>query len=220
MKIITAYQEFKEFRNSIKSISFVPTMGNLHKGHMALIDKAKSYDSHVSASIFINPLQFNDASDFNNYPKTYDEDIIKLKESGCDILFIPDESILKGIKQIKAPQVANFLCGKNRPGHFDGVLTIVNRLFDIVKPSKAYFGKKDYQQFLLVSDFIDKNNLPIEIIGIDTVRENNGLALSSRNNHLNDFEKNVASNLFIVLNEIANNLDEIDGAYLDSRIEN
>ena len=215
MKIITSYQNFESYRDILGSISFVPTMGNLHAGHIALVEAAKKENNCVVASIFINPLQFNDKEDFNNYPKTYDEDIIKLKESGCDILFIPDESILKNIKQIKAPQVANFLCGKNRPGHFDGVLTIVNRLFDIVKPSKAYFGKKDYQQFLLVSDFIDKNNLPIEIIGIDTVRENNGLALSSRNNHLNDFEKNVASNLFIVLNELANNLDEID-----SRIQN
>ena len=101
MKIITAYQEFKEFRNSIKSISFVPTMGNLHKGHMALIDKARSYDSHISASIFINPLQFNDASDFNNYPKSLDDDIALLSKHGCDSVYIPNSSILENIKKIK-----------------------------------------------------------------------------------------------------------------------
>ena len=170
MKIITAYQKFKEFRNSIKSISFVPTMGNLHKGHMALIDKAKSYDSHVTASIFINPLQFNDASDFNNYPKSLDDDIGLLSKHGCDSVFIPDSSILENIKEIKAPDTATYLCGMNRPGHFDGVLTIVNKLFEIIKPTRSFFGKKDFQQLTLIKNFVIENNLPIEIISVDTVR--------------------------------------------------
>ncbi|MDB2448336.1 pantoate--beta-alanine ligase [Gammaproteobacteria bacterium] len=158
MKIITAYQEFKDFRNSIESVSFVPTMGNLHNGHMALIDKAKSYDSHVVASIFINPLQFNDASDFKNYPKSIDDDIAILSEHGCDSLFIPDSSILEDIKEIKAPDKALYLCGMNRPGHFDGVLTIVNKLFEIIKPSRSFFGKKDFQQLTLISNFVKENS--------------------------------------------------------------
>ena len=159
MKIITAYQDFKDFRNSIESVSFVPTMGNLHNGHMALIDKAKSYDSHVVASIFINPLQFNDASDFKNYPKSIDDDIAILSEHGCDSLFIPDSSILEDIKEIKAPDKALYLCGMNSPGHFDGVLTIVNKLFEIIKPSRSFFGKKDFQQLTLISNFVKENNL-------------------------------------------------------------
>jgi len=205
LKIITAYQEFKDFRNSIESVSFVPTMGNLHNGHMALIDKAKSYDSHVVASIFINPLQFNDASDFKNYPKSIDDDIAILSEHGCDSLFIPDSSILEDIKEIKAPDKALYLCGMNRPGHFDGVLTIVNKLFEIIKPSRSFFGKKDFQQLTLISNFVKENNLPIEIISVDTVREQNGLAMSSRNNRLSESDREKASKLYKTLNAIKEN---------------
>jgi pantoate--beta-alanine ligase len=205
LKIITSYQEFKEFRNTIESISFVPTMGNLHKGHMALIDKAKSYDSHVSASIFINPLQFNDLSDFKNYPKSLDDDIALLSKHGCDSVFIPDSSILKNIKEIKAPDTALYLCGMNRPGHFDGVLTIVNKLFEITKPTTSFFGKKDFQQLTLIKNFVLENNLSIEIISVDTVRELNGLAMSSRNNRLCESDREKASKLYKTLSSIKDN---------------
>ena len=216
MKIISAYQDFKEFRNSIKSISFVPTMGNLHKGHMALIDKAKSYDSHVSASIFINPLQFNDASDFNNYPKSLDDDIGLLSIHGCDSVFIPDSSILENIKEIKAPDTATYLCGMNRPGHFDGVLTIVNKLFEITKPTRSFFGKKDFQQLTLVKNFVIENNLPIEIISVDTVREPNGLAMSSRNNRLSDSDRQKASELYKTLSLIRDNSNNLSNKIINS----
>jgi len=177
-------------------------MGNLHKGHMALIDKAKSYDSHVIASIFINPLQFNDASDFKNYPKSIDDDIALLSEHGCDYLFIPDSSILENIKEIKASDKALYLCGMNRPGHFDGVLTIVNKLFEIIKPTRSFFGKKDFQQLTLITNFVKENNLPIEIISVDTVRELNGLAMSSRNNRLSESDREKASKLYKTLNAL------------------
>jgi len=209
LKIISAYQEFKEFRNTIESVSFVPTMGNLHKGHMALIDKAKSYDSHVTASIFINPLQFNDDSDFNNYPKSLDEDIALLSKHGCDSVFIPDSSILENIKDIKAPDTALYLCGRNRPGHFDGVLTIINKLFEITKPTRSFFGKKDFQQLTLINNFVKENNLSTEIISVDTVRELNGLAMSSRNNRLSESDREKASKLYKTLSLIKDNLNNL-----------
>ena len=184
-------------------------MGNLHKGHMALIDKAKSYDSHVTASIFINPLQFNDDSDFNNYPKSMDEDIALLSKHGCDSVFIPDSSILENIKDIKAPDTALYLCGRNRPGHFDGVLTIVNKLFEITKPTRSFFGKKDFQQLILINNFVKENNLPTEIISVDTVRELNGLAMSSRNNRLSESDREKASKLYKTLSLIKDNLNNL-----------
>ena len=216
MKIITAYHEFKEFRNTLESISFVPTMGNLHKGHMALIDKARSYDSHISASIFINPLQFNDASDFNNYPKSLDDDIGLLSEHGCDSVFIPDSSILENIKEIKAPDTAAYLCGMNRPGHFDGVLTIVNKLFEITKPTRSFFGKKDFQQLTLIKNFVSEKNLPIEIISVDTVREPNGLAMSSRNNRLSESDREKASELYKTLSLIRDNSNNLSNKIIKS----
>ena len=216
MKIITSYQEFKEFRNTIESVSFVPTMGNLHKGHMALIDKAKSYDSHVTASIFVNPLQFNDDRDFNNYPKSLDDDIGLLSEHGCDSVFIPDSSILENIKDIKAPDTALYLCGRNRPGHFDGVLTIVNKLFEITKPTRSFFGKKDFQQLTLIKNFVSENNLPIEIISVDTVREPNGLAMSSRNNRLSQSDREKASELYKTLSLIRDNSNNLSNKIIKS----
>ena len=216
MKIITSYQEFKELRSTIESISFVPTMGNLHKGHMALIDKARSYDSHVTASIFINPLQFNDASDFNNYPKSLDDDITLLSKHGCDSLFVPDSSILENIKEIKASDTALYLCGMNRPGHFDGVLTIVNKLFEITKPTRSFFGKKDFQQLILIKNFVKENNLPIEIISVDTVREQNGLAMSSRNNRLSESDREKASILYKTLSSIKDNSNNLSNEMIMS----
>jgi len=220
LKIITAYQEFKEFRNTIESVSFVPTMGNLHKGHMTLIDKAKSYDSHVTASIFINPLQFNDDSDFNNYPKSLDEDIALLSKHGCDSVFIPDSSILENITEIKAPDTAAYLCGMNRPGHFDGVLTIVNKLFEITKPTRSFFGKKDFQQLTLIKNFVSENNLPIEIISVDTVREPNGLAMSSRNNRLSESDREKASELYKTLSLIRDSSNNLSNKIIKSHKDN
>ena len=191
-------------------------MGNLHNGHMTLIDNAKSYNSHVTASIFINPLQFNDASDFKNYPKSLDDDIALLSNHGCDSLFIPDSSILENIKDIKAPDTAAYLCGMNRPGHFDGVLTIVNKLFEITKPTRSFFGKKDFQQLTLIKNFVKENNLPIEIISVDTVREPNGLAMSSRNNRLSESDREKASELYKTLSLIRDNSNDLSNKIIKS----
>ena len=204
MKIITGYQEFKDIRAELSEVSFIPTMGNLHAGHMSLLERAKTYNNHISVSIFINPLQFNDKDDYINYPKTLDADLELLNEYGCDSVFIPDATILEGINKIKAPIKSSFLCGANRPGHFDGVLTIVNRLFEIVKPTYSFFGNKDYQQLLLISDYVKEKNLPITIISVDTVREHDGLALSSRNNRLSQDDRSKASSLYRALCAIKN----------------
>ena len=191
-------------------------MGNLHKGHMALIDNARSHDSHVTASIFINPLQFNDASDFKNYPKSLDNDIALLSKHGCDSVFIPNSSILDNIKEIKQPDTALYLCGVNRPGHFDGVLTIVNKLFEITKPTRSFFGKKDFQQLTLIKNFVIDNNLPIEIISVDTVREPNGLAMSSRNNRLSESDREKASNLYKTLSSIKDSSSNLSKGIIKS----
>ena len=171
MKIFRSIKEFELARKDLKDLSYVPTMGNLHKGHISLIDLAKNYNNKIISTIYINPLQFNDKNDFQKYPKTLDRDIELLSESGCDYLLIPDDSILDEIKQIKAPlKLANKLCGLNRPGHFDGVLTILNRLFKIVRPQMVVFGKKDYQQLIIVKDFIESNNLPIIVKSSEIIR--------------------------------------------------
>ena len=188
-----------------RDIAFVATMGNLHHGHLDLIKAAKLQSSFVVVSIFINPLQFNDPNDLNNYPKSIEADLSLLDLSGCDLVFIPDDSILTGIETVQAPNLSNILCGKSRPGHFDGVLTIVNRLFEIVKPSIALFGLKDFQQFTLIKNHAALNFPNLCIKGIETVRDNKGLALSSRNNLLNQDELKLASNIFNELSLIKKN---------------
>lgn len=202
MKIYNSINEFNRAKENLSNLSYIPTMGNLHNGHAALIDKGKKLNTEVISSIYINKLQFNDNNDFKNYPKTLVNDINLLKRHGCDHLLIPDDSILNNIQSIKAPPKANKLCGLNRPGHFDGVLTILNKLFNIIKPSNVIFGKKDYQQFILVKDFIKDNGLDIKIFGLETIRESNGLALSSRNSLISTEYKPIAPMLFKVLKEI------------------
>jgi len=200
LKIFRSIKEFELARKDLKDLSYVPTMGNLHKGHISLIDLAKNYKNKIISTIYINPLQFNDKNDFQKYPKTLDRDIELLSESGCDYLLIPDDSILDGIKQIKAPlKLANKLCGLNRPGHFDGVLTILNRLFKIVRPQIVVFGKKDYQQLIIVKDFIESNNLPIIVKSSEIIRDEDGLALSSRNNLLTSNDRAAATDIYKAL---------------------
>ena len=209
LEIIKNIEDLNKFRSNYDQISFVPTMGNLHDGHISLIKKANKYNDTVITSIFINPLQFNDNNDFINYPKTLDSDINLLIKNECNCLFLPDQSILNNIKQIESSYKSQHLCGLNRPGHFDGVLTIVNKLFELIRPTRAIFGKKDYQQLLLISDFVKESKLPISIIGSEIVRDQSGLALSSRNNHLSTDEKKLASNLYKSLEIIANKVDTL-----------
>ena len=191
MKIYNSISEFTNIKDNLTELTFNPTMGNLHQGHISLIDLAKQYENEIISSIFINRLQFNEKNDYEKYPKSLESDIELLEKNGCDYLLIPDESILDDIKLIKAPSKSKKLCGKNRPGHFDGVLTILNKFFKIINPEISIFGKKDYQQFLLVKEFVIRNYSNIKIIGGDTIREDSGLALSSRNNLLSEKEKHI-----------------------------
>lgn len=180
-------------------------MGNLHDGHLALVKNAKSELNFVVVSIFINPLQFNDPDDLKNYPKSIELDLELLEQAGCDLVYIPDNAILNNLDLIKAPDLSYRLCGKSRPGHFDGVLTIVNKLFKIIDPKIAYFGLKDYQQYLLIKNHAASFFPNLIITGCLTERSNSGLALSSRNNLLNTDEVKLARNIFIELSLIKTN---------------
>ncbi len=169
-------------------LGFVPTMGNLHAGHMELIQKSLHENKKTVVTLFVNPTQFNQASDFENYPKTLDADIQKLKQAGVDYCLIPNQSDIYPDDyryQISENQESLILEGTHRPGHFTGVLTVVMKLFHLVKPTRAYFGEKDYQQLSLIQGMADAFFLDIEIRACKTARESSQLALSSRNNRLN-----------------------------------
>ena len=215
LKIVKNIKDFNEIRSAFGQITFIPTMGNLHNGHLSLFERASKLNNPIFSSIFINPLQFNNKYDFANYPKTLKNDISLLESQNCECLFLPDESILDNIEQIKAPDKANFLCGANRPGHFDGVLTIVNKLFDLMRPSDAVFGLKDYQQYLLIKDYVNSRNLPINVVGSKTIRDKNGLAMSSRNNLLTSNELIKASEIYKSLLFIKNNTKNLSKHFLD-----
>lgn len=183
-----------------KSIGFVATMGSLHSGHLSLISSSKSMCCVTVCSIFINPTQFNDFNDYKNYPKDYNKDISLLKNMDCDILYIPkvkdvyEEKIES--RKYDLGKVAENLEGKYRPGHFDGVATVVDKLFDIVSPNIAFFGEKDLQQLQVIKKLVSITNRKIDIVGVKTTRESNGLAKSSRNKLLSKEEIKVASIIF------------------------
>ncbi|MBA6224637.1 pantoate--beta-alanine ligase [Colwellia sp. MB02u-18] len=189
--------EINLWRQQGLKIAFVPTMGNLHQGHIALVEKAKLLADKVVASIFVNPMQFGATEDIGNYPRTMAADQEKLLTAGCDLLFTPTPAIIypKGLDQqsyVEVPNVSQHYCGESRPGHFRGVTTVVCKLFNLVQPDIACFGLKDYQQVQVIQTMVEDLSMPIEIIAVETVREASGLALSSRNNYLNKAEKNIA----------------------------
>jgi len=182
-------------------LALIPTMGNLHQGHLSLIKIAKKTASKTISTIFVNPLQFAQNEDFEKYPRTHDEDIKKLNHEGCDILFIPRNnnevfSSIENVKTINAGLLGSELCGKIRPGHFDGVLTVVNRLFEIIDPDVAVFGAKDYHQEYLIRQMAKSLYPKLELIKGPIIRAENGIALSSRNNYLSNTELEIASNLY------------------------
>jgi len=178
-----------------KPIIFVPTMGYLHAGHISLIKKAKEYKGTVVVSIFVNPTQFAPTEDFDNYPRDIARDIKILQEEQADILFLPDVDQIYSASPVNEPLMIadkglqDKLCGRSRVGHFDGVVTVVNKLFNIVNPDIAIFGKKDYQQYLIIQKMVADLKMNIKIIGAPIVREDDGLAMSSRNKYLSDEER-------------------------------
>ena len=184
-----------------KIIAFVPTMGNLHEGHLQLIDRALEEADLVVASIFVNPLQFGPGEDFNGYPRTFMGDQEKLMSRGCHVLFAPTVDEMYPTTNVsstvvKVPHLDQLLCGASRPGHFTGVATVVSKLFGIVQPDLAIFGLKDYQQFLVIKQLTNDLCLPVKIIGAPIARAESGLALSSRNGYLSEKELRQAAQLY------------------------
>lgn len=205
MKVFTRQDELKQELNLLqgKTIGFVPTMGALHRGHTSLLVAAKAKCDVVVCSIFVNPTQFNDPQDFSNYPIRTEEDKKELVNVGCDILYLPEsvEDIYKNESdfEVDLGVLDKVMEGVNRPGHFKGVMRVVKLLFEIVQPTHAFFGKKDFQQYLIVKEMVDQLKMNIEVVGCETIREADGLAMSSRNLLLTLGQRQVATTLIKTL---------------------
>lgn len=205
MQIISNITELRERLGKESSVAFVPTMGNLHEGHLDLVRIAKQHATCVVVSIFVNPLQFGANEDFGKYPRTMQADCAKLATRGVAVVFAPSEVDLYPQPQqvmVEPPPIAQELCGAFRPGHFRGVATVVLKLLNIVQPQVAVFGKKDYQQLHVVRQMVAQLNLPVTIVGAETMRASDGLALSSRNQYLSPVERTEATFLYLMLMEI------------------
>jgi len=211
--IISLKTTIQQWRADGLCIGFVPTMGHLHAGHIELVRQAKAHCDKVVVSIFVNPLQFNQASDLESYPKTLDDDEQKLIDVQTDALFLPDVQMMypqgEGVtSKVCVPQISCELEGEHRPGHFDGVSTVVTKLFNLVQPQLAFFGEKDYQQLLLVKKMVDDLNIPVEIRAVPTHRESDGLAMSSRNSRLSEAQRLKAPRLYRALQVVAEQLKQ------------
>lgn len=223
MQIIHTIQELRAWRKNAGTVAFVPTMGNLHEGHLALVREAKKRADNVVVSIFINRLQFGQGEDFDKYPRTLQQDADKLEAEGVAVIFAPDEKELyPNVEQrynVEPPHLQNELCGKFRPGHFRGVATVVSKLFNIVAPDVACFGKKDYQQLAVIKGLTEDLNFDVEIVPVDTGRAEDGLALSSRNQYLSAAERAEAPRLYRELKAVAESLAQggLDYAGLEKR---
>ena len=207
MKIIHTIQELRDWRREAGSVAFVPTMGNLHEGHLALVREAAKRADKVVVSIFVNRLQFGQGEDFDRYPRTLEQDAAKLAGEGVAVLFAPNEQELypRVAQQynVEPPNLQNELCGAFRPGHFRGVATVVAKLFNIVEPDYACFGKKDYQQLAILQGMAADLNFRVEIVPVDIGRAADGLALSSRNQYLSEAERKQAPQLYHELQAVA-----------------
>lgn len=227
MQLIQDKQELQaqlsEWRVAGEHIALVPTMGNLHVGHVSLVDLAREHAERVVVTVFVNPTQFGEHEDFEGYPRTLERDTRRLRQIGADILFAPEVDTVYpfGIEHatlVSVPYLSENFCGSIRPGHFDGVTTVVARFFSLVQPAIAVFGQKDYQQQLVIRRMTEDLSLPIKIITAPTVREDDGLAMSSRNSYLSDEQRAVAPKLFETLKAIGDqlqagqrNYDDLEG---------
>jgi pantoate--beta-alanine ligase len=206
-------REIRDFRKNNKRIALVPTMGNLHEGHMTLVEEAKARGDVVVVSIFVNPMQFERPDDLERYPRTLQEDCEKLNKRGVDLVFAPSpaEVYPKGLAtqtQVDVPVISTILEGASRPGHFRGVSTIVSKLFNLVQPQVACFGQKDFQQLALLRTMVEDMGYDIEIVGVSIVRAKDGLALSSRNSYLTAEERKLAPQLNKIMNALAERLSQ------------
>lgn len=222
MQLLTETQELRnlvaEQRRNNRSIGLVPTMGNLHAGHLKLVTEARAQCDFVISTVFVNPLQFGPGEDLDAYPRTLDADRDLLERQGCDVLFAPSVaeiygSDLENQTTIHVPQVSENYCGSSRPGHFDGVATVVCKLFNLTGPDAAFFGLKDYQQFLVIRKLVADLAIPIRIEGVETVRESSGLAMSSRNGYLSSEQKHSAASIYQNLQTTATALREGERDY-------
>jgi len=228
MKIFKKRDQLKSFleesKKNKKTIGFVPTMGALHKGHLFLIEQAKKKNDLTVASIFVNPTQFNNQEDLDNYPKTLEKDIELLESVSCDVLFVPTiaEIYHKNVVSNKFDfdGLEHEMEGKYRAGHFDGVGTIVKTLFEIVSPKNAYFGEKDFQQLQIIKKLVAKNQLPISIKGCAIYREKDGLAMSSRNARLSSEQRKVAPIIYKVLKKVKKKFQEETEGEISEWVEN
>lgn len=206
MKVFTKIKDIQEFlseqKRNGKTIGFVPTMGYLHEGHLSLVKKATAENDLTVMSIFVNPIQFGPNEDFERYPRDFDRDRKLAEDNGVDVLFHPSVEEMypeESIVQMNVKKRKDVLCGRTRKGHFDGVVTVLTKLFHITMPDRAYFGLKDAQQFAIVQGFVADLNFPIDIIGVETVREEDGLAKSSRNTYLSVQERKEAPEIYQAL---------------------
>ena len=213
MKIVTKIDEFESvlelIKGSNKSVGLVLTMGNIHKGHISLVDKAILENDFTVVTIFINPTQFNHKDDYNLYPKTLDNDIEKLKSSNCDLLYLPEVDAIypKGlIKEKTITKYRNILCDKYRPGHFDGVTTVVDRFFEIINPNRSYFGEKDYQQLKFVKELVKIKGHNINIISCSSIRDDTGMSFASRNSNFTKDQYNIFRKLSEIIHNFINSL--------------
>lgn len=204
MRLITTIEEMREvvhdLKKSGKTIGFVPTMGYLHAGHATLIDRARTENDVVVVSIFVNPLQFGPQEDYASYPRDLERDSAICQEHGVDFVFAPSSNVMypKGTVDVfvDVRRLDQNLCGRFRPGHFRGVLTVVMKLFNIVQPDRAYFGMKDIQQLRIIEEMVNDLNWPVQIVAVPTVREDSGLAMSSRNTYLSEEERKTATAIY------------------------
>lgn len=217
MQVIQTISELRALRRTMTTVALVPTMGNLHDGHLSLVKRAKEVADHVIVSIFVNPIQFGENEDFGSYPRTLDADCEKLATLGVDAVFAPTalEMYPNGPQSVRVvpSDIQNELCGATRAGHFNGVTTVVSKLFNIVQPDFACFGEKDYQQLHIIREMVEELNMPIKIVAVPICREDSGLALSSRNGYLSIEEKAHAI-------ELSKYLAQMKHKILDNHSEN
>ncbi len=200
--------QITQWRQTGLKVGLVPTMGNLHQGHLSLVQQAQSLCDRVVVSVFVNPMQFGPNEDFERYPRTFQADSAKLKDLKVDLLYLPsvDEMYPNGLEQTRVvvpDALTTLLEGASRPGHFDGVSTVVCKLFNMVQPDVALFGQKDYQQWLVILRMVQELALPVEVVASPIVRDRDGLALSSRNQYLSSAQRGIASKLNVILQEVA-----------------
>lgn len=200
-----------------ESVVLVPTMGNLHAGHMSLVNRARTLADRVVVSVFVNPLQFGPNEDFDAYPRTPEQDQELLEEAEVDLLFEPSVEEMypdgkEGTAVVEVPGISDVLCGAHRSGHFVGVVTVVTKLFNIIQPTVAVFGEKDFQQLFIIRRMVEDLNSPVQIVSVPTRREDDGLAMSSRNRYLSPEQRSVAPGLYATLQQVAQRVQADDGS--------